>query len=245
MSNDVSLKENGIDTVPNGINVSDRENGGKTDSRIATGQRGTGRNRRIEEFGGESQSLEENDEAKEVEEKVAERKWSRIESKDEKLVAKPIDSTSNYLKKMEMERQTTNDISKEDKTRNLINEDGLIKPVSQSAEKSEFVMHNLSNSVNLEPSTVSLPYENVLDVPKTPTSTPTRSSVVENSLGNSNNEETFDSRETNVLNSLECAKKKLLAVNDDSVEMFDEEEAMSARQKADFHGKYFSNPVAC
>ncbi|OAD62667.1 hypothetical protein WN48_07019 [Eufriesea mexicana] len=134
-----------------------------------------------EEYRGQSQSLEKNDEvkAKEVEEKEVERKWSRIESKDEKLVAEPIDLTSNYLK-MEMERQTTNDISKEDKTRNLINEDDLIKPVSQSVEKSEFVMHNLSNSVNLEPSTVSLPYENMLDVPKTPTSTPTWSSVIEN-----------------------------------------------------------------
>ncbi|XP_017752865.1 PREDICTED: uncharacterized protein LOC108545639 isoform X3 [Eufriesea mexicana] len=238
LSNDVLLKENGTNTLSNGINVSDQTGDDKTDSRIAKDQRGMGRNKRIEEYRGQSQSLEKNDEvkAKEVEEKEVERKWSRIESKDEKLVAEPIDLTSNYLK-MEMERQTTNDISKEDKTRNLINEDDLIKPVSQSVEKSEFVMHNLSNSVNLEPSTVSLPYENMLDVPKTPTSTPTWSSVIENSLENSNNEETFASQEKNVLNSLECAKKKLMAVNDDSVELFDEEETMTARQKVDFHAE--------
>lgn len=85
--------------------------------------------------------------------------------------------------------------------------------------------------------------ENSLGVPKTPTSTPTWTFVADANYGNEG-DKGIVLREENILNSLECAKQKLMAVNDDIAEAFKEEEA-AARQKADFHGKYLVNADNC
>ncbi|XP_076165907.1 uncharacterized protein LOC143145939 isoform X2 [Ptiloglossa arizonensis] len=58
------------------------------------------------------------------------------------------------------------------------------------------------------------------DVPKTPTSTPRRTSMTE--VSNENEPTTFTFGEEQVLNSLERAKKKLMAVDDDTLEAFKE-----------------------
>lgn len=118
-----------------------------------------------------------------------------------------------------------NEASKKDETRNLANEDNSIE-FDSPIERSELS----SNRSNVKP------FENLLDLPKTPTSTPRISMAELRELEGNDNLESIDSREKNVLNSLECAKKKLMAV-DNVEEVLDEEEAMFAQRKVDFHGK--------
>lgn len=239
-SDDFSLKVDDTNSFSNGghVYVSDEE---KTDCRRVKDQRKAEKRREKEEDYKQSVKGNEEVKAKEIKEKEVKRKLERVETEVEKPVSESINVISNGLKKVGMERQKTNEVSEEDKIRNLINGDDFIK-VDRLAKKSE--SDNLSNSVNSKPLTVILPDESELNVPKTPTPTPTRISM-EISLGNPHSEKTYISQEKIVLNSLECAKKKLMAVNDDNVEAFEDEETMFAQQKVDFHGKYFSNVVTC
>lgn len=115
-----------------------------------------------------------------------------------------------------------NEASKKDETRNLANEDNSIE-LDSPIERSELS----SNRSSVKP------FENLLDLPKTPTSTPRISMAELRELEGNDN---LESIEKNVLNSLECAKKKLMAV-DNVEEILDEEEAMFAQRKVDFHGK--------
>lgn len=239
-SDNFSLKEDDTNSFSNGgyVYVSDEE---RTDCRRVKDQRKAEKQREKEEDHKQSVKGNEEVKAKEIKEKEVKRKLERVETEDEKPVSQSINVISNGSKKVGMERQKTNDVSEEGKTRNLINGDDFIK-VDRSVKKSE--SDNISNSVNSKSLTVILPDESELNVPKTPTPTPTRISM-EISLGNPHNEKTYISQEKIVLNSLEYAKKKLMAVNDDSVEAFEDEETMFAQQKVDFHGKYFSNLVTC
>ncbi|CAK9813792.1 hypothetical protein ANTQUA_LOCUS7767, partial [Anthophora quadrimaculata] len=152
------------------------------------------------------------------------------ETEDEKSVPELIGVISKDSKKIGTERETRSEQFEEDKTEELTK-------VPSETVRSEFLAEDSSNSNLMEPSTVALPDENVLYVPKTPATTPTRISMAEISLENVNNEKTLVSREENVLNSLERAKRKLMEVNEDTVEMFKEEEAKYAEQKADFHAE--------
>ncbi|XP_068982625.1 titin homolog isoform X5 [Bombus flavifrons] len=231
-SDDFSLKVDDTNSFSNGgyVYVSDEE---KTDCRRVKDQRKAEKQREKEEDYKQSVKGNEEVKAKEIKEKEVKRKLERVETEDEKPVSESINVISNGLKKVGMERQKTNDVSEEDKTRNLINGDDFIK-VDRPMKKSE--SDNLSNSVNSKPLTVILPDESELNVPKTPTPTPTRISM-EISLENPHSEKTYISQEKIVLNSLECAKKKLMAVNDDSVEAFEDEETMFAQQKVDFHAE--------
>ncbi|XP_060826442.1 uncharacterized protein LOC132912762 isoform X3 [Bombus pascuorum] len=231
-SDDFSLQKDDVNSFSNGgyVYVSDEE---KTDRRRVKDQRKAEKQREKEEDYKQSVKGNEEVKAKEIKEKEVKRKLERVETEDEKPVSESINVISNGLKKVGMERQKTNNVSDEDKTRNLINGDNFIK-VDRSLKKSE--SDNLSNSVNSKPLTIILPDESELNVPKTPTPTPTRISM-EINLGNPHSEKTCISQEKIVLNSLECAKKKLMAVNDDSVEAFEDEETMFAQQKVDFHAE--------
>ncbi|XP_026296743.1 uncharacterized protein LOC725732 isoform X10 [Apis mellifera] len=123
-----------------------------------------------------------------------------------------------------------NEASKMDETGNL--EENSIE-FDSPLEKGEPFGDNLLD--RSKPFAISTTDENLLDLPKTPTSTPRISMAELRELGGNDNLESIDSsREKNVLDSLECAKKKLMAVNDvDSVE----EEATFAQQKVDFHAE--------
>ncbi|KOX80779.1 hypothetical protein WN51_03841 [Melipona quadrifasciata] len=167
----------------------------------------------------QNRSVERNEE---VEEEQVKRKLERVET-----VPESRNLIGNGLTKAEMERRTTNLdlLSKEDK-RDSIND-----------EVKGNELDSLSNSVNSKSFTVIASDEDALDVPKTPTPTPTRISMLEINLENPRNGETYISQEKIVLKSLECAKKKLMAVNDDIAEVFEDEEAISAQRKVDFHAE--------
>lgn len=222
-SGDFSSRGNAVNSVSNGVLVCDERNEEKTEWRkLEEKEEGCKENRSLE--------INEEVEAKEIEKEQVKGKLERVET--EKPVPESRNLIGNGLTKVEMEKQTTNDLLfKEDKG-DLIDDE---------VKRNE--SNNLSNSVDLKSSTVTVPDESAPDVPKTPTPTPTRISMLEINLENSHNGEMYISQEKIVLNSLECAKKKLMAVNDDIVEAFEDEEAMSAEQN--FHGKYFNNAVIC
>lgn len=208
---DFSSKENAVNSISNGVCVYDERNEEKTDWRKLEEEKEEGykQNRSVER-------------SEEVEEEQVERKLERVET-----VPESRNLNGNDLTKAEMERRTTNLdlLSKEDK-RDSINDE---------VKRNE--LDSLSNSVNSKSFTVIASDEDTLDVPKTPTPTPTRISMLEINLENPRNGETYISQEKIVLKSLECAKKKLMAVNDDMAEIFEDEEAMSAQQKVDFHAE--------
>ncbi|XP_076659640.1 uncharacterized protein LOC143362968 isoform X4 [Halictus rubicundus] len=76
--------------------------------------------------------------------------------------------------------------------------------------------------------------ENVSDVPKTPSRTPTRTSETEVGAGSGGNVETFILIEENALNSSECAKKSI-HVDENTLEAFEEEK--SDEQRNDFQAE--------
>ncbi|XP_043792093.1 uncharacterized protein LOC122714646 isoform X7 [Apis laboriosa] len=154
-------------------------------------------------------------EAKEVE----------VEYRSKSVNEKPVPKAGNLI---------DNENGSKDETRNLINEESSVE-LDCSMEGNELFADNLSN--RSKPFAISTTDENLLDLPKTPTSTPRISMVELRELEGNDNLESIDSREKNVLNSLECAKKKLMAVNDVEEEVLDEEEAMFAQQKVDFHAE--------
>lgn len=170
------------------------------------------------------------------------KKSKRIEAEIEKPVSESIQVISRDLDKADTNGRATNDEPKENETEHFIRDNNLKILYPGSMECSESVEKNFSNSGFVQPSTVSTSEESVAGLPRTPTCTPTRTPMTEIRLQNENDVETFVSREEKVLNSLECAKKKLMAVNDDTVEAF-KEDASSVQQRTDFHGKYFSNTV--
>ncbi|KAK9307255.1 hypothetical protein QLX08_002294 [Tetragonisca angustula] len=207
---DLSSKENPVNSVADDVRLYDERNEEKTDWRkLDEGN---------EEGYKQNRSLEGNEE---VEEEQVKRMVERVETENEKPVAESRDLIGN-----ETERRTTNlDLpSKEDKT----------DSINDEAKRNE--LDDPSNSVNSKNYAVASD-EDALDVPKTPTPTPTRISMLEINLESPRNGETYISREKIVLKSLECAKKKLMAVNDDIAEVFEDEEAMSAEQKVDFHAE--------
>ncbi|XP_031365480.1 uncharacterized protein LOC102673723 isoform X3 [Apis dorsata] len=152
-----------------------------------------------------------------------EAKEIEVECRSKSVNEKPVPKAGNL-----------NENGAKDETRNLINEESSIE-FDCSIEGNELFADNLSN--RSKPFAISTTDENLLDLPKTPTSTPRISMVELRELEGSDNLESIDSREKNVLNSLECAKKKLMAVNDVEEEVLDEEEAMFAQQKVDFHAE--------
>ncbi|XP_076283070.1 uncharacterized protein LOC143210260 isoform X3 [Lasioglossum baleicum] len=77
--------------------------------------------------------------------------------------------------------------------------------------------------------------ENVSDVPKTPSCTPTRTSETEVAAGNVGNAEALILKEENALNSSECTKKSI-HVDEDTLETFEEEEK-SDEQRNDFQAE--------
>lgn len=149
----------------------------------------------------------------------------RSDEGNDGVEAKEVERRSKTVPGNLIDNETMND----EVSRNLINDSIEFDSPTEGNEPDD-----LSNLPNVKPSTID---ENALDLPKTPTSTPRISMAELRELEGADNLESLDSRENNVLNSLERAKKKLMAVND-SVEALDEEEAMFARQKVDFHGKY-------
>nr|XP_031831346.1 uncharacterized protein LOC116426488 isoform X6 [Nomia melanderi]XP_031831347.1 uncharacterized protein LOC116426488 isoform X6 [Nomia melanderi]XP_031831348.1 uncharacterized protein LOC116426488 isoform X6 [Nomia melanderi] len=78
--------------------------------------------------------------------------------------------------------------------------------------------------------------KNVSRVPITPTCTPRRISESEVGAGSASHVEVFALKDENVLNSLECAKKKLLAVDEDMSNVFGEEEKCG-EQRNDYHAE--------
>ncbi|CAL7949946.1 unnamed protein product [Xylocopa violacea] len=229
-SDDVLYEENCVNTLSRNVDAPGSKIDERIDSKLIEDQSETKMNEKTAEDRVQSPSLKENkyDERKEVE-----MKFERFEIGNERTVQKSINAIREDLKKVEIERQMTNKVPKETKTENsTTNSDP-----SKVDKSSEFIVETSTSFTDLESSTVCSPRENDPDVPKTPTSTPTCSSLAEISLENPNDEETNVSREENVLNSLECAKKKLMEANGDTVEMFEDEEARTARQKADFHAE--------
>lgn len=154
------------------------------------------------------------------------------EGNDEGVEAKEIERRSKAVNEKPVPGNLvdngSNETMNDEVSRNLISDSIEFDSPTEGNEPDD-----LSSLSNVKPSAID---ENALDLPKTPTSTP-RISMAE--LRELDNLESLDSRENNVLNSLECAKKKLMAVNDS----VDEEEAMLAQQKVDFHGKYFNKYV--
>ncbi|KAF3425127.1 hypothetical protein E2986_12824 [Frieseomelitta varia] len=214
---DFSSKGNAVNSVCNGVRVYDERNEEKTDWRKLKEEK--------EEGYKQNRSLERNEE---IEEEQVERKVERVETENEKPVPESRNLIGNGSTKVEMERRTTN--------LNLPSKEDKRDSINDEAKRNELET-NLSNSVNSKSFTVIASDEDALAVPKTPTPTPTRISMLEINLENPRNGETYISREKIVLNSLECAKKKLMAVNDDIAEVFEDEETMSAQQKVDFHAE--------
>ncbi|XP_076762747.1 uncharacterized protein LOC143430385 isoform X2 [Xylocopa sonorina] len=229
-SDDVLYEENSVNTTSRNVDTPGSKAGERTNWKLVRGQSETKmKDEKTAVDCVRSQSLKENghDEYRGVE-----MNFERFEIGDERSVQKSIKAIREDLKKVEMERQMTNEMPKENKTEHSTgNEDPL------KMDRSEFVAENSSSFTDLRSSTVCSTRENDPDVPKTPTSTPTCCSVPEISLGNPNDEETNVLRVENVLNSLERAKKKLMEDNDDTVEVFEDEEARTARQKVDFHAE--------
>ncbi|XP_034177415.2 uncharacterized protein LOC117602933 isoform X3 [Osmia lignaria lignaria] len=130
-------------------------------------------------------------------------------------------------KEVEIERQGKLVKKIDTKSMNFINDDSRKIEVEGFKEGVE-----MNDSTDLKSSERE---ENSLGAPKTPTSTPTWTFVADINYGNTE-DKGIVLREENILNSLECAKQKLMAVNDDIAEAFKEEEA-DAQQKADFHAE--------
>nr|XP_012153992.1 PREDICTED: uncharacterized protein LOC100881454 isoform X5 [Megachile rotundata] len=154
------------------------------------------------------------------------------EAKDENKVNE-VEVEKVESRKMESER--TNEELKDKSTNGKLIEDieekstndPLIEDVKDKSTNGQMIEDIKINTVKNVDLLVNSQEEN-LSVPKTPTSTPTWTFVPENNFENIRGEEIL--REE-VLNSLECAKKKLMAVNDD--EPFKE----TSGQKADFHAE--------
>ncbi|XP_026674316.1 uncharacterized protein LOC108631026 [Ceratina calcarata] len=218
-STDISSKKNCMGTFPEW--ETEKRCGSKTGGQSETKRKEGNGETRVE-------SAKENETIGTKE--VVEKKSDRVEVEVGKPVPEPIDVIGNDPSNGEMERRTKNenDKSKEDETRNLIEVGYSVELVPESKEKNE-----AGSLVNFEPSVE----ENGSDVPKTPTSTPTGPVPTKITLNDTNGEETIASNEGDVLNSLECAKEKLMAVNDYTGEAFENEQSRSSQQKLDFHAE--------
>ncbi|XP_076638369.1 uncharacterized protein LOC143350269 isoform X4 [Colletes latitarsis] len=142
----------------------------------------------------------------------------------------------------EGERSETRDIEKEIEISEKVH--GKLVPESTSAIEMEQRTSKDTENANVRSSndfiendsSNSLPEESVPDVPKTPMSTPRRTSVTEVSLEGADDSAVAIFDEEHVLNSLERAKKKLMAVDDDTVETF-KEIVFDQQRGGDFHAE--------
>ncbi|KZC06592.1 hypothetical protein WN55_10503 [Dufourea novaeangliae] len=124
---------------------------------------------------------------------------------------------------------------KVDRNENVENE--IEKNVEATVEKKEFVETNSSNCYNLSETTTTFKVEDTAsNLPKTPTCTPRQVSVTEGSAEIANHAEMLALKDQNVLSSLESAKMKLMAVDEDTSETIQEEEKC-AQQENDFHAE--------
>ncbi|XP_053986037.1 uncharacterized protein LOC128880225 isoform X2 [Hylaeus volcanicus] len=137
------------------------------------------------------------------------KEMDKFEKTDGELIPKQISVIDDDTEKIEIEGESRN---KENV--NVENSRNADHPVEQTV----FVETNSDEPT--ERSRVSLPEENDIALPKTPTSTPRKTSVAEISIGGANDAIELNLTEERVLNSLEHAKQKLLGVNDVAVGTF-------------------------
>ncbi|XP_043255353.1 uncharacterized protein LOC122399061 isoform X5 [Colletes gigas] len=155
-------------------------------------------------------------------------------------IARTEDFESDLEIDEEGERSETRDVEEEIEISEKVH--GKLVPESGSAIEMEQRTSKDTENANVRNSSdfiendslSSLPEESVPDVPKTPMSTPRRSSVTEVCLEDADDSSVAIFDEEHVLNSLEHAKKKLMAVDDDTVETF-KEIVFDQQRGGDFH----------
>ncbi|XP_015439745.1 PREDICTED: uncharacterized protein LOC107194614 [Dufourea novaeangliae] len=160
---------------------------------------------------------------------------NEIEKSSEKVEEKVTESTNTIENnsKIKMECEPIEFRGKTESDENLNDS----RNVEATVEKKEFVETNSSNCYNLSETTTTFKVEDTAsNLPKTPTCTPRQVSVTEGSAEIANHAEMLALKDQNVLSSLESAKMKLMAVDEDTSETIQEEEKC-AQQENDFHAE--------
>lgn len=166
----------------------------------------------------------------------------KVDTEQEKPVAESMSVINKEVKMIELERRVAHEKSKEDAAGNATNVDDPTN-ASQLGEQGDAVENNSSNSSeSVRSPTVPLLERNASNVPKTPTSTPTGTSMTEANLESKNDAEVITLRDERVLSSLECAKMKLMAVDRDAAEPL-KDDTKCIQLRADFHGKSLGSAV--
>ncbi|XP_076235541.1 uncharacterized protein LOC143179959 [Calliopsis andreniformis] len=182
------------------------------------------------------------EEAKEIENstihifrKESTEKSEKVEVEQEKPVSVARSVINEDSMKIEAEEQI-NDTGFEEDTENVAHDSTNVHRLEQ-VKPAEVEPDSSNSSDAIESPLVPSLAENVSNVPKTPTSTPTRISVTD-CIESENDADMNTLKEQRVLNSLECAKIKLMAVNEESIDVdSSKEEVESIQQKNDFHAE--------
>lgn len=256
-SNGISMKKICVETLPSDVMI-ERKTGDleKTDSRVPI----DGSIEKIEREGAvendeifvevegeylarkvQVNEVDEVDEAKEVRSSIVQNLKKDEESSEKVITEREKAAPDNELK-IEAEEEIADEESKEDGAENAANANDSTN-VLRAEERAEPAENNSSDSND----SMRLPMvfsqeETVSDVPKTPTCTPTRTSETDVCTESENDAEIRSSKEERVLNSLECAKKKLMAVDEDTADASKEEDK-SDRRRIDLHGTYFRSAI--